>query len=620
MEPPQPPRPENDVDAPRKLIANIPEEVLATLRSTCAAKAEVSLLGRIHGKHPGLKALMAWARDSLHPSLSMLSLKTNNLFEVTFSHPDLVCDTAAIFFSSWRPHFDPQAPQAEESLDHPVWVQIVDLCHVLREESFLKLIGEQIGQVISIDNSEAYRAKLFGPRIRLLVQDIHQLPQKVVIPRLDGEGTVEYTLEFSGLPKQCGRCRAYDHLVRNCPKKVPPARKREGIQRHKEVEPKSDSPKKTEQEGAAEDKEDDLIQPSQEQTQQLDRSLEDSSNTAPHITNTQEKLRTSPTLQALDGSDWDDAETSHQVVSPQAVHCQLTPEDKGNTPEEELDALQPDDINFPKLQTPSPAARGTPVSPTPDTSSKKLEPKFVWKSAHITKSAHKSAEGNKGKEKLPESVPITRQGYRSGRLADDFWSGLDMPNTPTANPKMLRVVPFLTKNRHTEPEYLVDQRGHTFGAIAHVHIVEVLAGVPWTPDRAKQHVVNEVSQTLHKLLIFNNNLSNPFQTWQQGRWFAQWKQGADGEHICTLFVSIDVPEQKVKPRKGNQMGWRRESREVSQILATLKSEEIQPFESDYTQWTKMARRLPNSKTFEQSSPESHNRFATLLENEVEHEQ
>ncbi len=82
------------------------------------------------------------------------------------------------------------------------------------------------------------------------------------------------------------------------------------------MEPKSDSPKKTEQEGAAEDKEDDLIQPSQEQTQQPDRSLEDSSNTAPHITNTQEKLRTSPTLQALDGSDWDDAETSHQVVSP----------------------------------------------------------------------------------------------------------------------------------------------------------------------------------------------------------------------------------------------------------------------------------------------------------------
>ena len=224
-------------DEHRKLIAKIPETVLAQLRSTCEAKAEVSLLGRIHGKHPGLKALTAWARDTLHSSLSILSLKTNNLFEVTFTHPegrihaltqaDLICDTAAIFFSSWRPHFDAKASQAEESLDHPVWVQIVDLCQVLREESFLRIVGEQIGQVISIDNSEGYRSKLFGPRIRLLVKELNRLPQTVVLPRLDREGTVEYSLEYSGLPHQCGRCRAHDHLVRNCPKKAPPVRKKE---------------------------------------------------------------------------------------------------------------------------------------------------------------------------------------------------------------------------------------------------------------------------------------------------------------------------------------------------------------------------------------------------------
>ena len=224
-------------DEHRKLIAKIPETVLAQLRSTCEAKAEVSLLGRIHGKHPGLKALTAWARDTLHSSLSILSLKTNNLFEVTFTHPegrihaltqaDLICDTAAIFFSSWRPHFDAKASQAEESLDHPVWVQIVDLCQVLREESFLRIVGEQIGQIISIDNSEGYRSKLFGPRIRLLVKELNRLPQTVVLPRLDREGTVEYSLEYSGLPHQCGRCRAHDHLVRNCPKKAPPVRKKE---------------------------------------------------------------------------------------------------------------------------------------------------------------------------------------------------------------------------------------------------------------------------------------------------------------------------------------------------------------------------------------------------------
>ena len=85
--------------------------------------------------------------------------------------------------------------------------------------SFLQTIGEQLGQVISIDNSEAYKAKLSGPRIRILVQDLNELPDTVEIPRLDGDGTLEYTLEFSGLPNQFGRCRSHEHQVRHCPKK-----------------------------------------------------------------------------------------------------------------------------------------------------------------------------------------------------------------------------------------------------------------------------------------------------------------------------------------------------------------------------------------------------------------
>ena len=171
---------------PRKVVIQIPAALLANLRSQCDNKASVSLLGRIQGKHPGLKALTAWAQETLHPSLALLSLKTNNIFEVTFERPegrihalnqaDLTCESAAIFFSSWRPHFDANTPQESERLDHPVWMQIVNLCQVLREETFLRTIGEQIGQVISIDSSEVYRAKLFGPRIRLLVRDLDNLP------------------------------------------------------------------------------------------------------------------------------------------------------------------------------------------------------------------------------------------------------------------------------------------------------------------------------------------------------------------------------------------------------------------------------------------------------------
>lgn len=55
-----------------------------------------------------------------------------------------------------------------------------------------------------------------------MVKDLHTLPQMIVVPRLDGEGSAEYALEFSGLPHQCGRCRSHDHQVRNCPRKDPP--------------------------------------------------------------------------------------------------------------------------------------------------------------------------------------------------------------------------------------------------------------------------------------------------------------------------------------------------------------------------------------------------------------
>ena len=55
--------------------------------------------------------------------------------------------------------------------------------------------------------------------------------------------------------------------------------------------------------------------------------------------------------------------------------------------------------------------------------------------------------------------------------------------------------------------------------------------------------------------------------------------------------------------------------EISQILNTPVTDEIQVFESDHTHWQKMAGRLPQSKANEQFAPESHNRFATLLDDE-----
>jgi hypothetical protein len=395
----------------RKLVVNIPEELLTSLRTHCAEKTSVSLLGRLQGKHPGLKALTAWARDTLHPSFTFLSMIAKNVFEVTFDNPegrihaltqtDLTCESSTISFSSWKPHFA-KTTRVEDQLDFPVWVQIVDLCQILREEKFLRTVGEQIGQVIAIDNSEAYRAKLFGPRIRLLISDLSTIPHTVILPRLDGEGVVEYALEYSGLPNQCGRCRSKDHQVRHCPK----IRRREQMPNNAaEAEPV--------------------------------RKLNLETNIREHITSEEPTEQQNNTTTPIIATSIPDPATP---VLP-------SPECNNIFPAE----LQPNDHNFPQLTSPTPGtSRHTPRE-------QETTPTFVWSSKQI---AECQATG-KGKEPAqtprPESAPITRQGYRSGRLADDFWAVIGVPGTPQSQKKKLRAIPFITKNQRNE-EYLAENK------------------------------------------------------------------------------------------------------------------------------------------------------------------
>ena len=216
--------------------------------------------------------------------------------------------------------------------------------------------------------------------------------------------------------------------------------------------------------------------------------------------------------------------------------------------------LLPDDINFPRLPsaarrlTSPPRRADSPPVPdlqTPQTSETTLV--FIWRNKPPNEEIQQVAEPStdKGKYKaktstprIPDSAPITRQGYRTGRLAEDFWGALGIPNTPSSTRNTLQVIPVLTKDQLLEQaEYLVDKKTPPHSSVVQVWVAEKLAGLPWTPTRARQHIVNEISQALHKVFIFNNNLSNPFQTWDQGRWFGGWTEDSEGEHTYTLFVS-----------------------------------------------------------------------------------
>lgn len=66
-------------------------------------------------------------------------------------------------------------------------------------------------------------------------------------------------------------------------------------------------------------------------------------------------------------------------------------------------------------------------------------------------------------------------------MVDDFWTTLRTPGTPLTHRKTLQVTPILfTEHNRATAEYLVDNKSVPYQSITQVHIVELLAGIPWT--------------------------------------------------------------------------------------------------------------------------------------------
>jgi hypothetical protein len=263
--------------------------------------------------------------------------------------------------------------------------------------------------------------------------------------------------------------------------------------------------------------------------------------------------------------------TATENAKEQAVVTSIPPE------------LLPTETNFPHLSSPvpmqTPPQQSTQQPGTPHT--------FIWRK----KPTADETTTDKGKSKLKTpaaaSVPLTRQGYRSGRLADDLWDVLNIPNTPATARKKLRIIPLLTKNQ-TYTKYLVDNSKPYHTPITIVHVVEQLAGVPWTLLRVKQHIVTEVSQALHKVLIFNNQSTSPIYKWDQSKWFSEWSVSEEGEHLCMLYATIAIPESKLKIRKGKDFGWRQIPAVVHNALSDQYTEVIQEVGDRRNEWQEMS--------------------------------
>lgn len=89
------------------------------------------------------------------------------------------------------------------------------------------------------------------------------------------------------------------------------------------------------------------------------------------------------------------------------------------------------------------------------------------------------------------------------------------------------------------------------------------------------------------------------------------------EYLCTCYVSVAVPESKIKIRKGRDIGWRKIPPTITTILTANKTELIQDVTDQGAHWQAMAgsKEVPAPHTRSASTSAAKNPFAVLSEEE-----
>jgi len=97
-------------------------------------------------------------------------------------------------------------------LQYPLWVQFLGLSPYLGNIETCIRIMRKISKVLKVELSNTYASKTIGPRIKLLIRHIKNLPQKVIIQGDNTKKNLENKLLFNGLPSQCNHRCALEHL------------------------------------------------------------------------------------------------------------------------------------------------------------------------------------------------------------------------------------------------------------------------------------------------------------------------------------------------------------------------------------------------------------------------
>lgn len=178
------------------------------------------VLGVMRERSPGIRRLTIWAKTKLHHSFKCLIIRDNNYIELQFTQEEGIRQTLSTYSyrvdnrelccNPWSPYYEEDELASHKQLKTALWAQMIGLLQSLRTKEFLHQILHQTFEILLIDDGETCRAKLFGPRVRILTDNTEDLPRSVWIMRMDADSEKEYMIEYSGFSGQCSRCRSYE--------------------------------------------------------------------------------------------------------------------------------------------------------------------------------------------------------------------------------------------------------------------------------------------------------------------------------------------------------------------------------------------------------------------------
>ena len=193
----------------------------------------VTIIARIDGKIPSLKSLFDWAMTTFSQIVHNIFMRGHGYFEIEFKSEahkikallegPFSFQSNSISISPWSLSLNTIMPTSTATLKHPIWVQFYGLSNPLTCDRIILHLAQKIGEVLHIESSSLYYSKTSGQRVRVLVTNLEDLPERIFLDIEDMDIDNGVLVEYFRLPNQCRRCRKMRHDSKLCPKNNEPA-------------------------------------------------------------------------------------------------------------------------------------------------------------------------------------------------------------------------------------------------------------------------------------------------------------------------------------------------------------------------------------------------------------